>query len=94
MATLKINFSDPLPYTERNKVIHGLKSLGFSYDRVYQNGQYSLHRFFGRLPTMNGSSNVDILFDDNTKSEFLKYQIDSVEIYLLSERKQDYENKL
>lgn len=94
MATLKINFSDPLPYPERNKVIHGLKSLGFSYEHVYQNGQYSLHRFFGRLPTINGSSDIDILFDDKTKSDFSQYHIDNVEIYLLSERKQDYENKL
>lgn len=94
MATLKLNFSDPVPYTERNKLIHGLQALGLHYDHVYQNGQYALNRFYGRLPTINGESDVDILFDDTLKSELKQYKISDIEIFILSERKSDYENKL
>ena len=53
----KITFNTPVPYEQRDKVIRGLKALGLSYERIYQNGTYSLHRFYGRLPEF-GEENV------------------------------------
>lgn len=86
---LRINFNTPVPYNERDKVIRGLKNLGLSYERIIQNGTYSLHRFYGRLPEF-GDENVQIHFiDDKTREEFKAHGVaNSVEIFLKIERKE------
>ena len=85
----KITFNTPVPYDQRDKVIKGLKALGLSYERIYQNGTYSLHRFYGRLPEF-GEENVMIHFvDDKTREEFKAHGVaNSVEIFLRIERKE------
>ena len=85
---LRINFNTPVPYNQRDKVIKGLKDMGLNYERIYQSGNYSLHRFFGRLPTM-GDDDVYIHFIDDKSREELKAHgvANSVEIYLNIERK-------
>lgn len=86
---LRINFNTPVPYSQRDKVIRGLKNMGLSYERIIQNGTYSLHRFYGRLPEC-GNDGVEIHFiDDRTREEFKAHGVaNSVEIYLKIERKE------
>lgn len=86
---LRINFNTPVPYKERDNVIRGLKNMGLSYERIIQNGTYSLHRFYGRLPEF-GDENIQIHFiDDKTREEFKAHGVaNSVEIYLKIERKE------
>ena len=84
---LKLNFNTPIPKAQRDNLIRSLKALGFSYERVYQGGVYSLHKFYGRLPTISGSSDVDIIFTDkNALDNFKQTKIDSVEMYFIVER--------
>ena len=89
---LKINFNSPIPYSQRDRIIRELKNLGLSYERIYQSGTYSLHRFYGRLPTISDSevSDVEIHFiDDKTKEQFKAHGANnSVEIFLRIERKE------
>lgn len=85
--TLKINFNDPCPHNQRDRIIKAFRELGLSYERVYQSGEYSLHRFYGRLPTVCGSSDIDvksISIDDNLLETF--HNVDFIEIYLNIER--------
>lgn len=85
--TLKINFNEPCPHNQRDRIIKSFRDLGLSYERIYQSGEYSLHRFYGRLPTVSGSSDIDIKkisVDDNVL-ESLK-NVDFIEIYLNIER--------
>ena len=89
---LKINFNTPIPYSQRDRIIREMKNLGLSYERIHQNGTYSLHRFYGRLPTINKSEiedDVQIVFvDDKTREEFRTHgKNNSVEIFLRIERK-------
>lgn len=89
---LKLNFNTPIPKSQRDNLIRSLKSLGFSYERVYQGGVYSLHKFYGRLPTITGSSDVDIIFTDKKSiDDFKQTKIDSVEMYFIIER-ENYED--
>ena len=85
---LRINFNTPVPYSQRDKIIRGLKDMGLSYERIIQNGTYSLHRFYGRLPEI-GYDDVQIHFiDDRTREEFKAHGVaNSVEIFLKIERK-------
>lgn len=90
---LKINFNTPVPYPQRNNLIHSLQNLGFAFEHIYQSGTYALCKFSGYLPVSGGKSSVDIFFsDDNVKEQFLQSSIDYVELYFLTERKRDYEN--
>lgn len=85
--TLKLNFNTPCPKKDRCKLIKSFKDLGFSYNRVFQNGTYSLHRFYGRLPTLSGSSDVDLLSISASEDFYKSFSdVDYVEIYILIER--------
>lgn len=85
---IKLNFQDPLPNDQQIPCIHGFKKLGFSVVREFQNGEYILYHFRGRLPTSSGKSDIDIFFSDNAKSDFITVKdIDFVEFYLMFERK-------
>lgn len=85
--TLKLNFNTPCPHNQRNQIIKAFRDLGLSYERVYQAGEYSLHRFYGRLPTINGSSDIDIK-TISVNDDFLDtfHDVDYIEIYLPIER--------
>lgn len=84
--TLKLNFNTPCPKNERSKVIKAFKDLGFTYERIIQSGDYSLHRFYGRLPTIHCTDVKieSISCDDDFKKEFKN--VDAIEIYLFIER--------
>lgn len=84
---LKITFSSPIPYEERDKIIRGLKNLGLSYERIYQPSEYSLHRFYGRLPTFK-ENNVHLNFIDEKTKEDLEFfgTSQQIEIFLYIER--------
>ena len=85
---VKINFNTPLTNDQQIPCIHGFKSLGFSVERIYTNDVYILYRFYGRLPTGTGSSDVDVLFTESAKQEFKTLKnVNFVEIYLMFERK-------
>ena len=92
---LKINFNTPVPYPQRNNLIHSLQKLGLSFEHIYQNGTYALCKFSGCLPCSGGSSGIDIIFTDSqSKEHFSQCTVDYVELYFLTERKRDYENSL
>ena len=86
--TLKLNFNTPCPHNQRDRVIKAFRDLGLSYERVYQSGVYSLHRFYGRLPTITGSSDVDIKSISVENGSFLESlkDVDFIEIYVNIER--------
>lgn len=90
---IKLNFNTPLANDQQIPCIHGFKKLGFSVEREFQNGQYILYRFRGRLPTINGKSDIDILITEKAKSDFLTVKdVNFVEFYLMFERKNENEN--
>lgn len=87
--TLKITFSTPCPHNQRDRIIKSFRELGLSYERIYQSGIYSLHRFYGRLPTVSGhDEDCQILFiDDKTREQFKTHgKVDYIEIFLNIER--------
>ena len=85
---LKLNFNTPLANSQQIPCIHGFKQLGFSVERIYQNGDFILYRFYGRLPTVSGKSDVDVLFSEDAKSDFKTVtNVDYVELFLMFERK-------
>lgn len=88
MSSLKINFNSPIPHSQRQQLIKSMRDLGFSYERIYQSGVYSLHRFYGRLPTVSGSSDVDVIFTDKKSREDFEQikDLNYVEIFVLIER--------
>ena len=91
MATLKINFNSPLPNNQQLSVMKNLKQLGFSVERVFQDGQYIQFRYYGRLPTFpdDDKETVDLLItDEQTKKYLISNKFDRVEFYLLFERKE------
>lgn len=84
---VKINFNTPIPHSQRDSFIHAMKALGFSYERIYQTGEYSLHRFFGKLPQSDNKSNIDILVTDDTEIDSFKQMLVCyVEMFFLIER--------
>lgn len=86
--TLKLNFNTPCPHSQRDIMIKGFRNLGLSYERIYTDGEYSKHRFFGRLPTVSGSCDVDIngiIVNDSVDISKLK-NVDYVEIIVYVER--------
>lgn len=87
---IKLNFQEPLANNQQIPCIHGFKKLGFKVEREFQNGQFILYRFYGRLPTVSGCSDIDVFFDDKGKSDFKTLKnIDYIEFYLMFERKEE-----
>lgn len=86
--TLKININEPFPHNDRQQIIKAFRQLGLSYERIYQDGEYSLHKFKGRLPTTSGKSDIDIITYNVSPDVDLKQfkNVDYVEIYLYIER--------
>lgn len=85
---LKINFNTSFPHSQRDKFIHGFRELGFSYERIIQNGQCSLFRFFGKIPFEDeNKTNVDVMFSNDVNiDDFKSLLVGDVEIYVLFER--------
>ncbi len=86
--TLKLNFTSPFPHSQRDNIIKCFRGLGLSYERIFQDGPYSYHKFFGRLPTVDSCSDVDVHIINNAPIEHydtLK-NVDFIEIYLFIER--------
>lgn len=83
--TLKLNFNTPVPKNQRDKTIKAFRDLGLSYQRIIQSGEYSLHKFYGRLPC--GVSDVDIK-SISCNDEFYQMfrDVDNIEIYMFIER--------
>lgn len=85
--TLKLSFDSPVPHNQRDRVIKAFRDLGLSYERIYQSGIYSLHRFYGRLPTSQGSSDVKlntISVNDDFVNVF--HNVNYIEIFINIER--------
>lgn len=85
---LKINFNTPFPHSQRDKFIHGFRELGFSYERIIQSGEFSLFRFFGKIPyDESKKNNVDVMIcDDVNIDDFKSLFVGNVEIFVLFER--------
>lgn len=85
---LKLNFTSPFPHSQRSEIIKAFRSLGLNYERIYQPGPYSLHRFYGRLPNNESDANVKIHFtDEYTKEQFeLNRSSNYIEIFINIER--------
>lgn len=84
---IKINFNTPIPHCQRDKLIHAMRDLGFTYERIYQNGECSLHKFSGKLPYTDKKTNIDILVSDDTEIDsFKSLLVGYVEMYFLIER--------
>lgn len=86
--TLKLNFNEPIPKNQRNTVINCFRDMGFSYDRISQPGEYALLRFYGRLPTVCGSSDLDLIsvnVDSSVNVDQFK-DVDYLEIFIHVER--------
>lgn len=84
---LKIYFNTVVPYSERKKVLHGLKDLGFKFDRLFVPGADVSHfRFYGRLPTGENEKNVCVYFDEYTKNQFENVRVDYVELFINFEK--------
>lgn len=88
MSTIKLYFNSPLPNNQQRVFLKNLKELGFSAERIFQDGEYIKWRYFGRLPT-GLNDNVAIQFtDDKAKSDLRCHKIDYVEFILNFERKE------
>ena len=85
---VKINFNTPIPHCQRDVVIHAFKDLGFKYERIIQNGEFSLLRFFGDLPSDNfHKTNLDIQVSNDLDITYFKSMfVGSVEIFVYFER--------
>lgn len=84
---LKINFNTPFPHSQRDVFLHSMRDIGFTYDRVIQNGEYSLFKFFGSLPQTDKKSNVDVIIGDDVNiNVFKQLLVKDVEIYVMFER--------
>lgn len=86
--TLKLYFNTPCPHEQRDMMIKGFRNLGLSYERIFTDGEYSKHRFFGRLPTICGSSDIDIRgINIDSSIDITSFKdVDYVEIIILCER--------
>lgn len=84
---VKINFNTPLPHSQRDAFLHSMRELGFKYDRIIQNGTYSLFKFFGHLPDTEKKSNIDVIIGDDVNIEvFKQLLVKDFEIYVMFER--------
>lgn len=84
---VKINFNTPFPHSQRDVFIHAFRDLGFKYERVFQSGEYSLLKFFGKLPHSDKKTNIDIIVSDETDiDDFKQLLVCNVEIFVMFER--------
>ena len=84
---VKININTPLPHESRNTFIQAFKSIGWKYERVIQNGEFAILRFFGKFPSDGCKPNIDIILGDDVNiNEFKQLFVGEVEIYFLFER--------
>lgn len=84
---IKIQFDKPLPHDFRDKLIHDFRDLGFKYDRIFQNGEYALFKFYGKLPTIPEGT-ISIIYQDETlQQHFKQIKNDYLEITFFIERK-------
>lgn len=84
---LKINFNTPFPHSQRDIFLHSMRDLGFSYDRIIQSGEYSLFKFFGKLPETNKKTNIDVIIGDDVNIDtFNQLLVKDVEIFVMFER--------
>lgn len=84
---IKIQFDQPLPHCYRDKLIYDLRDLGFKYDRIFQNGDYALFRFYGRLPTIGDCTTISLIYEsDDLKQEFTQVKNQQLEITFFIER--------
>lgn len=84
---LKINFNIPFPHSQRDIFLHSMRDLGFSYDRIIQSGEYSLFKFFGKLPETNKKTNIDVIIGDDVNIDtFNQLLVKDVEIFVMFER--------
>lgn len=85
---LKVYFNTPVPFSERKKVLYGLKSLGFKFDRLFVPGSDVSHfRFFGRLPCGDSCCFASFIFDDEAKRQFKGVRVDYVELFIDFEKR-------
>lgn len=84
----KLYFNEPFPHSQRDLIIKSFRNLGLSYERIYQPGPYSLHRFYGRLPCSRSPSNISINFSDEKTKDAFEYSglSDYIEIFVNIER--------
>lgn len=84
---VKINFNTPLPHSQRDVVIQAFEAVGWKYERIIQNGEFSLFRFFGKLPQDERKTNIDVIVSDGTNiDDFKQLFVSDVEIYFYFER--------
>ena len=84
---VKINFNTPLQHCQRDDLIRGMHSLGFEFERIYQNGVYQLFKFSGKLPCDGKKENIDISISDDIEiKDFKSMLVSNVEIYIMVER--------
>ena len=84
---VKINFNTPLPHSQRDVFIKAFRSIGWGYDRIFQNGDFTLLKFHGKLPSGERSTNIDILVSDDTDIDsFKQLFVGYCEIYFYFER--------
>lgn len=85
---VKINIKTVFPKSQRDVFIHAFRDIGWKYERIIQNGEFSLFRFFGTLPACsNDDTNVDIILtDDIYIDEFKQLFVKDVEIFVQFER--------
>lgn len=89
---LKINFNTPLKKNQRDDFIHCMKNLGFVYERIIQNGEYSLLRFYGELPDISlDNFEFYIVADGKKKTDLIKFFLKSAkcEITIPFEREEN-----
>lgn len=84
---IKIQFDNPLPHVYRDILIHSFRDLGFKYDRIFQNGDYALFKFYGKLPTLGNNNTISIIYENpDLKQSFAQIKNDFVEITFFIER--------
>lgn len=87
---LRIYFNTLVPYADRKKVIHAFKDLGFSFDRIFEQGSDVSHFVFrGRLPASspNECQFANFIFDDESRRQFKGVRVDYVELFINFEKR-------
>lgn len=85
---LKVYFNTVVPYKDRKKVINAFKDLGFTFDRIFEQGSEISHFVFrGRLPSCDDCQFANFYFDDEAKRQFKGVRVDFVELFVNFEKK-------